>query len=180
MRVRRRRSRRHQERPALASAYGLARPRRGRTHRERFRARAWRKSAGRLLPCGGAGNFQRQGYAVRALGDRGAPRAFRLGLFSRDAADIPRRADRRHCPRGGAARHSGRPPCIGHGDHRGTGRRAYPYRQADLLHLGRFGLPDRRARNAFRAGAAVPALRGGSPAGRSAQYRARHRPPLHR
>ncbi len=48
-----------------------------------------------------------------------------------------------------AARHPRRLPRLGHRDHRGTGRGAYPHRQADLLHLGRQRVPGRRARNSI-------------------------------
>ena len=68
----------------------------------------------------------------------------------------------------------------GTGDHRGVRRGAHPDRQADLLHLRRFGHADLRARGAFRAGAALRGLPHRPQALRPAPHRPRDRPPLRR
>ena len=65
-------------------------------------------------------------------------------------------------------------------DHRGARRGASEDRQADLLHLGRFGLPDRRARGGVRPRAALRPLPHRAAALRSAQYRPRHRAAVRR
>ena len=97
------------------------------------------------LPRRRAGSLLGQGHAVRPLGDRRPAGALRMGLFSKDGSDLSRRADRSDHPRGRAAGHTRRLPCIRHRDHRKARRGAYPDRQADLLHLGRFRHPDRGA-----------------------------------
>ena len=53
-------------------------------------------------------------------------------------------------------------------------------RQADLLHLGRFGVPDRRARGGVRARAALRRLPHRAAAVRSAEHRPRHRAAVRR
>ena len=58
-----------------------------------------------------------------------------------------------------AARHPRQQARLRHAGHRGVRRGAHPDRQADLLHLRRLRVPDRRARDAFRARAALRGLR---------------------
>ena len=115
---------------------------------------------------------QGQGYAERTLGNGRLPGAVRLGLFPARAAVLPAGADPAAGGRVQAARHPRRLPRLGYRDHRGAGRGAYQDRQADLLHLGRQRVPGRRARTAFRIGAALSLLRARQGIARAAQHRA--------
>ena len=108
------------------------------------------------------------------------PVPFQWGYFPQTVPTFPADPHRGHHPRGGPARHSRRLPRLRHRDHRAVRRGAYPHRQADLLHLRRLGPADRRARDAFRARAALRAVQDRAQAGRPAQYRPRHRQAVRR
>ena len=126
----------------------------------RFRAARTRRPAiGRSRPC-----------RCRSNGD----------IFPQTVPTFPADLTEAIIRRGRPARHTRRLPCLRHRDHRAVRRGAYPHRQADLLHLGRFGLPDRRARDAFRSRTPLRPVQDRAQAGRSAQYRPRHRPAVRR
>ena len=122
-----------------------------------------------------------QGHAVRPLGDRRRAGPLRLGLFPA-----------RRCPTFPAAltdaliREARLPGILGNKHASGTaiiaelGEEHIRTRQADLLHLGRLGLPDRRARDPFRPRPALRGLRDRAKAGRPAQYRPGDRAALRR
>ena len=126
------------------------------------------------------GGKQGQGHAERPLGNGRLSGAVRLGLFPARAAVLPACADPAAGGRIQAARHSRRLPRLGHGDHRGARRGAYQDRQADLLHLGRQRVPGRRARAAFRIGAALSLLRARQGTAGAAQHRTRDRAAVRR
>ena len=181
MRQRHRRPRRLAQRAARASPHGGSRPwrRGGDRHRLSFRG-APGKTAAFFLPRSGAGSLERQGYAVRPLGDRRPARSLRLGLLSRHDPFLPGRTHAGDDPRGKRCRHPGKPPCAWNDGDRGLRRGAHRDRQADLLHIRGFSAPDRRARGAFRAGTAIRILQGRAQAVRPAQDRPRHRPAFRR
>ncbi len=120
-------------------------------------------------------DLARQGYALGPLGDRRHAGRLRLGLFSaqdsRASGRVYARADRG----GEAARHSRRPPCLRHAGDRGFRRRACQDRQADLLHVCRFRVADRRARGSVRPRAPLRNLPHRAQTLRSAQHRPRDR-----
>ena len=70
----------------------------------------------------------------------GVPVPFEWGYFPQTVPTFPPDAHRSGDPRGEPARHTRRLPRFRHRHHRATRRGAHPHRQADLLHLGRFGL----------------------------------------
>ena len=110
----------------------------------------------------------------------GVPVPFDWGYFPETIPTFPKELTDALIARGEAPRHSRQQACLGHRDHRRARRGARPDRQADLLHLGRLRLPDRRARDRFRPRPALRGLRDRAPAGRSAQYRPGDRAALRR
>ena len=88
----------------------------------------------------------------------GTPVDFDWGYFPQTIPAFPGVADRGADRGGRPAGHSRQSPRLGHGDHRRARRGASENAEADLLHLRRFGVPDRRARGGVRAGAALRAL----------------------
>ena len=110
----------------------------------------------------------------------GVPVPFDWGYFPETIPTFPEGTDRRADPRGEAPRHPRQQACVGDGDHRRARRGACPDRKADLLHLGRLGVPDRRARDCLRPRPALRGLRDRAPAGRPAQYRPGDRAALRR
>ena len=88
------------------------------------------------------------------------------------SARLPARRDRPvHAPH--RARRARQQARVGDGDHPGARRGAPEDRQVDRLHVGRLGLPDRRARG---DGAARRALRGVQDRARAPHRQARGRP----
>ena len=81
----------------------------------------------------------------------GTPLESAFGTFPRYRARVSAGPDASAGQRRRAPRHPRRQACRGHCDHRRARCRAYAERQADLLHIGRFGVPDRRARGGVRA-----------------------------
>ena len=75
----------------------------------------------------------------------GVPVPWDWTYFPNTLPGLPGRPGGRGLPAGRDRRHPRQLPRLGHGDHRRPGRRAYADRLADLLHLGRQRLPDRRA-----------------------------------
>ena len=122
----------------------------------------------------------RQGHALGPLGDRRHSGRFRLGLFPANNSRLPGDADRLAGRRGQASGHSRQKARLGHRDHRGIRRGACEDREADLLHLGRFRLSDRRARGGLRPRTALRSLPHRAPSLRPAEHRPRDRPSLRR
>ena len=110
----------------------------------------------------------------------GTPVDFAWGYFPPTIPAFPESLTAALIAEGAAAGHSRQSPRLGHGDHRRTRRGASADAEADLLHLRRFGVPDRRARGGVRAGAALRGLPDRAPPLRSADDRPRHRPALRR
>jgi phosphopentomutase len=150
-------------------------------------ARLGRRYAGpRRRPCGPLGRrdrgVARQGHALGPLGTGGRARALGLAHLPQDrrCPAFPPGPHGRGLPPRRHRRHPRQPPRLGHGDHRRGRRGPSADRLADLLHLGRQRLPDRRARGGFRArpaAALCEALRPDAPCDARGP---RDRPPLHR
>ena len=81
----------------------------------------------------------------------GTPLEFAFGISPIREPAFPPALTQALVTRRRAARHPRRQACRGHCAHRRARRRTYAQRQADLLHIGRFGVPDRRARGDVRA-----------------------------
>ena len=75
----------------------------------------------------------------------GVPVPFAWGYFPETVPTFPTELTDALIREAQAPRHPRQQACLGHRDHRRARRGAHPDRQADLLHLGRLGLPDRRA-----------------------------------
>ena len=110
----------------------------------------------------------------------GVPVAFGWGYFPNTQPAFPRDLTEALVREARPAGHPRRQARLRHRHPRRARRRAHADGQADLLHLGRQRLPDRRARGNVRAGAALRALPHGAPPLRSAQDRPGHRPALRR
>ena len=87
-------------------------------------------AAALFLPRRGRRSVERQGYALRALGNRGGAGAVRMGIFRADRTHLPRRADRRDHQGRQCSGHSRQLPCLGNGDHREVRRGAHQERQS--------------------------------------------------
>ena len=101
----------------------------GRAAADRPAASCRRRRQPMLLPAafhGAArGDFERQGHAVRPLGDRRRAGALRLGLFPADRCRPSRRTlTAAIVARGQRARHPRRLPCLRHRDHRASSARS--------------------------------------------------------
>ena len=122
---------------------GLAPRRRSRIRIQVRRATA--SVAALVLSRRRAGSVERQGYAFRTLGNRSRSGALRMGLFPADRPAFPAELTEAISRRRQRSGHPGQLPCVGNRNHRAARRGARQDRQADLLHIGRFRHPDRRA-----------------------------------
>ena len=122
----------------------------------------------------------RQGHAVRPLGACRRAGRFRLGLFPADDPRLPRMAYGSDDRRGRAHRHPRQSPRFRDGGDRRLWRGAPANAPADLLHLRRFGAPDRRARRGVRPRASLCALPPHTETLRQAEDRTGHRPAFSR
>ena len=173
-----RRRRRHARQHERARSAGMTLPHLqglGLGHLTDDPGRAARRCAARRVRQDARG-LGRQGHDHRPLGDGGAagrqgfptfPNGFPAEMMARFEKQIGR---------GMLGNKTG----VGHRDHRGARRRAHEDRQADRLHVGRLGVPDRRARGGHPARRALSHLRDRAQAVRRAADRARDRAAVRR
>jgi hypothetical protein len=124
-------------------------------------------------------SLARQGHTIRALGTGRRAGPLGLDLFPRHNPRLPPRPGGEGLRTGGDRRHPWQLPRLGHPRHRRPLRRAPAHRLADLLHLRRQRVPDRRARGLVRPGHACCGSARTSPLHLHAHARGpRHRAPL--
>ena len=114
--------------------------------------------------------------ALAGQGHHGRPLGARRDRHRAPVPDLPARLPAggpRRVRGGDGSRRDRQRGGVGHRDHRAAGGRAPAHREVDRLHLGRLGLPGRRARG---DGAARGAVRGLPHRARAADGRARRGP----